>query len=136
MFRVSFCFLKLNFIKKKGKGKKMSNPFKKQLAKSFVEGERKKEETTRKILSFFEKRGELTEEEKKEFLEIDEETILNDIYRMLYYVAKRNIETGEIIDFETYKENYMKEQKILLEQIPEKWQKAPEEGESEEEVEK
>lgn len=114
----------------------MSNPFKKQLAKSFVEGERKKEETTRKILSFFEKRGELTEEEKKEFLEIDEETILNDIYRMLYYVAKRNIETGEIIDFETYKENYMKEQKILLEQIPEKWQKAPEEGESEEEVEK
>ena len=78
----------------------------------------------------------MTEDEKKEFLEIDEKTILNEIYRMLYYVAKRNIETGEIIDFETYKENYMKEKKITLEQIPEKWAKAPEKGESEEEVEK
>jgi hypothetical protein len=106
----------------------MSNAYKEQLSKSFKEKQKKTDETTRKIMSFYEKNGKITEEEKEEFLAIDESMILNNIVHMLYYVAKNYIETDNIVDFENYKEQFIKSKKMSLPQIPKEWEKTPERG--------
>ena len=113
----------------------MSNPFKEELSKSVREEQKRKEEerkkreeTIIKLLSFFQKGKHLTEKKKKEFFEIEEETISDSLmYHMIYYAVKRYIETGEVTNveelYEQYKRKYVGEEEVLLEQIPEKWRK-------------
>lgn len=113
----------------------MSNPFKEELSKlvsADEEQKRKEEETIIKLLSFFQKGKNLTEEDKKNFLGIDEKIFSKEMYQMIYNVVKISLETGKVPEFETYVENYYKEKgkkKVSLEQIPEKWEKSPEEWE-------
>ncbi len=79
------------------------------------------------ILLCYKNDEELTDLEKEAFLAIDEKTIPEGTYLLLYYAAKEYIEKGNIKTFEEYKEKYIKESKkpILLEQVSEKFRKDP-----------
>lgn len=61
------------------------------------------------ILLCYRNGGKLTDLEKEAFFAIDETTIPEGTYRMLYCVAKEYIEKGKIKTFEEYKEKYKKE---------------------------
>ncbi|MCI8636694.1 MAG: hypothetical protein HFJ36_02360 [Clostridia bacterium] len=61
------------------------------------------------ILLCYQNGGKLTNLEKEAFFAIDETTIPEGTYRMLYCVAREYIEKGKIKTFEEYKEKYKKE---------------------------
>lgn len=113
----------------------MNNQFKEAISNyerkeegSFQEKERRAISVVQQIYLFYEKvrRGEITDAEKQEFLEIDEEIIPDDISHMLYYVVKTYIETGNIEEFKEYKEKYMKEKEVIPKRRPEELKKASE----------
>lgn len=89
-----------------------------------TEEERKRNESIDLIISFY--NGDLSPEEEKKILEIDKEILPSPMYYTLFCLAKEYIETGKVSE-ETYiKCMQTKKQKVILEEVPEKWQKAPE----------
>lgn len=105
----------------------MSNDFKSQLSKAFTEEEKRKNEVLELITLPYKR--ELTKEEEKRYLSLDEKELPNDnILYTLYCMAKKFIETGEV-DNETYSKCMKaKSKKISLEQVSGEWEKAPNEN--------
>ena len=102
----------------------MSNPFKEKLSKFAQEEQKRKEKerkeqerTSLKILSLIQKGRNLTKEDEKELLEIDENMISKEMYHMMYYVLKAYIETGKVPEIESYIENYKGREQISLQQL-------------------
>ncbi len=84
------------------------------------------------IIKFYQSEDELTEEEKKEYLSIDGSKIRNNIIYTLWYMAKEFIEKGKV-DEEIFKQvAEAKKKKVVVERIPEKWQRNPTEWDEEE----
>lgn len=79
------------------------------------------------ILLCYKNGGELTDLEKEAFFAIDESTIPEGTYLLLYHVAKEYLEKGNISEFEEYKERYIKksDKPYFMDKISEKWAKDP-----------
>ena len=91
-----------------------------------TEEEKKRNEAVRLIMAFLNRK--LTKEDEEKLLAIDEETIPDSMFTLLFRMAKEYIETGEIKE-ENLK---MTAKEVLLSQVGDIWKKDPKEWEKEE----
>lgn len=96
------------------------NDFKKRLS----ETNSKTNEVVQTIMEFY--NGERTEEVKKKILEVDETMIPDQMFYVLFFMAKEYIEKGKV-DEQTFEQCMaFKKKEVELDQVPEKWRKSPE----------
>ncbi len=102
------------------------NEFKNSMSISL---ERQKREGETSALIYLPYKRKLTDEEKEQYLSLKEEDLpTNNIVRMLYFMAKKYMQTGEV-DEETFR-RYMFQptQEVKLDEVKDEWTKDPRKG--------
>ncbi len=104
--------------------------FKKEVFIDMSENEKRRNVVSEFIL--LPTKRELTEEEKKVYLNLNPDIIPNDMLYKLWTIMKDYVKNGKISDIDIEKYINVKEKKITFAGIPEEWEKTPKRKEEEE----